>query len=185
MRIGLISDTHGSLKAWNQAMELFQDCQVILHGGDILYHGPRNPLPEGYDPKELANELNNLGKSLFMVGGNCDAEVDNMVLNHPVLTPYFYTSLEGLNILVLHGHKYSQEELFQLGKRYQADMIMVGHTHIPQIKHQDDLILINPGSPSLPKGEDKVPAVGILDTTEKTVEIKDLRNTNTLISSSW
>ena len=174
MKIGLISDTHGSLKAWESSMEIFKECELILHAGDVLYHGPRNPLPVGYDPGELANSLNNFDKTIFIVKGNCDSEVDEMVLNFPLLSPYFYTNLGGLNILLIHGEGYSQDELFELGKTYGTDMLIIGHTHIPVLRQKDNVFLVNPGSPSIPKADDKLPSIGIIDTEERTVQIVSL-----------
>lgn len=169
MKIGVISDTHGSLDAWNKAMEHFAGCQLILHAGDVLYHGPRNPLPQGYDPKELAASINNSPVPVFVVRGNCDAEVEEVMLEIPILSPYFYCSLEGLKILMLHGTNYTEEKLSELGKRYKADLLVFGHIHTPTAKLSENTVLFNPGSPSLSFHTE--PTVGIIDTDEKKAKI--------------
>lgn len=169
MKIGVISDTHGSLDAWNKAMKHFSECQVILHAGDVLYHGPRNPLPQGYDPKELAASINNSSIPVFVVRGNCDAEVEEVMLEVPILSPYFFCSLEGLKILMLHGTNYSQEKLSELGNKYKADIVVFGHIHTPTAILSEKTVLFNPGSPSLSFNTE--PTVGIIDTEEKKAAI--------------
>ncbi|OWZ84403.1 phosphodiesterase [Natranaerobius trueperi] len=171
MKIGLISDTHGSSIAFEKAEAILKNCDVILHGGDILYHGPRNPLPDGYDPQKLSHILNNLEQPIYMVQGNCDSKVDQMVLNKPILSPFFHTNLDNLNILLLHGEDYNEIDLVQLAKDYNVKCVITGHTHIPVIKEVEGILLINPGSPSIPKTEDKVPTIGLIDTEENKVQI--------------
>ncbi|UNC92373.1 phosphodiesterase [Candidatus Contubernalis alkaliaceticus] len=169
MKIGVISDTHGSLDAWNKAMEHFAGCQFILHAGDVLYHGPRNPLPQGYDPKELAAALNNSPIPVFVVRGNCDAEVEEVMLEVPIMSPYFFCSLEGLQILMLHGTNCSEEQLSELGNKYNADILVFGHIHTPTANLSGNTILFNPGSPSISFHTE--PTVGIIDTEEKKARI--------------
>lgn len=88
MKIGVISDTHGDLKAWSKIQEtIFHDCKHIIHAGDILYHGPRNPIVEGYNSSELAKEINKLNIPIHIARGNCDADVDQMVIEKPIMAP--------------------------------------------------------------------------------------------------
>ncbi len=169
MLIGVISDTHGSQKGWIKAMDHFQGCEIIFHAGDVLYHGPRNPLPDGYDPRELANSINNSSLPVFMVRGNCDAEVEEVMLEVPLLSPYFYSYLEGVRVLLLHGTNMQEEELAQLGERYKADLVILGHIHTPVAKKAGKTVLFNPGSPSLSFNTE--PTIGILDTDIKKVKI--------------
>lgn len=166
MNIGVISDTHGSLTAWRQAYEkFFRNVDLIIHCGDVLYHGPRNPLPEGYDPKNLANELNSLKKSIIIVRGNCDAEVDQLVLEYPLESPYAHIITPDFKILAHHGHNWSQET-FPAKVKKLYNIIISGHTHVPQIDIIDQSIYINPGSPALPKDDNQTPTVAIIDKTE-------------------
>jgi putative phosphoesterase len=163
MNIGIISDTHGSLTAWKLAYEkFFEEVELIIHCGDVLYHGPRNPLPDGYDPKSLAKELNSLQKPLIIVRGNCDAEVDQMVLEYPLESPYAHVITPEVKILVHHGHSYSPEKLpFRANNLY--NIIISGHTHVPEIRQDKDLIYLNPGSPALPKNDTGTPTVALID----------------------
>jgi uncharacterized protein len=169
MIIGVISDTHGSLTAWRQAYENFlQDTDFIIHCGDVLYHGPRNPLPEGYDPKSLANDLNSLQKQLFIVRGNCDAEVDQLVLEYPLESPYAHVITPDLKILAHHGHHWSVETI-PVKVKQSYNIIISGHTHVPELKKIDRVIYLNPGSPSLPKNNDQTPTAAIINETELTI----------------
>lgn len=172
MRIGVISDTHGSLIAWQKALKILQDVDLILHAGDVLYHGPRNPLPEGYQPAELAEELKHCPIPLMIVQGNCDCEVDQMVLSIPIQSPYLITDQPVGRILLTHGHRYNEEQVTELSARYKIDIWISGHTHVPVLKKQGDTILLNPGSTSLPKGEELHTGVAIIN-SEK-IELIDL-----------
>ncbi len=170
MKIGVISDTHGSLEAWDKAINHFKECDLIMHAGDVLYHGPRNPLPPGYDPKKLAESINNSPIPVFIVRGNCDAEVEEVMLELPILSPYFFTFIDGFKILMLHGTNYIEEEkLAEVGAKYRADLVVFGHIHTPVIKKMDNTVIFNPGSPSLPFTTEAT--VGILDTEVRKIEI--------------
>lgn len=158
MRLGLISDTHGSLMGWKKAQEMFAGVDAILHAGDILYHGPKNPLPEGYDPGGLAKTLNGLEEPLLVARGNCDSQVDAMVLSSPVLSPYLFCVLEGYRIMIQHGHVLAEEDLPALMQRYHLQLLLIGHTHIPVIQRVGPGLVVNPGSPALGKGEQQMTA---------------------------
>lgn len=163
MKIGIVSDTHGDWLTWQQITnDFFQDVELILHSGDVLYHGPRNPLPPGYDPKALANAINNSPVPILIVRGNCDAEVDQMVLNVPIASPYLFTVLDGMRILILHGHNQQEEELTQMAKKWKIDLCITGHTHIAKLDRREGTVFFNPGSCSLPKGPG-IPSIGILE----------------------
>ncbi|HHW29057.1 MAG TPA: phosphodiesterase, partial [Syntrophomonadaceae bacterium] len=97
MRIGIISDTHGSLSSWQKVMStLFRDVDLIIHAGDLLYHGPRNPLPDNYQPRGVAEAVNSLTVPFVIAQGNCDAEVDQMMINWPLQAPYAFLQIENL-----------------------------------------------------------------------------------------
>ncbi len=172
MKIGVLSDTHGSTESLTKAQEIFNDCGVIFHAGDVLYHGPRNPLPAGYDPQQLSEQINNLAAPIFIARGNCDAEVDELVLQAPLLTPYFYSYMEGLKILLLHGTGYNESNLVELGLKYGVNVVIFGHTHIPVLKEESGVVLLNPGSPALPKSSSAT--VGLIDTNANKAGIMDL-----------
>jgi phosphoesterase, MJ0936 family len=163
MIIGVISDTHGSLTAWREAYQKFlQNTNLIIHCGDVLYHGPRNPLPAGYDPKNLAAELNSLSKPLYIVQGNCDAQVDQLVLEYPLESPFAHILTPEIKILAHHGHHWSPETTpAKISGLY--DIIISGHTHLPEIRQIGRTIFLNPGSPALPKDEADTPTIALID----------------------
>ena len=140
MKFLVLTDIHGSIKYLKLAMEKFAKlkCERILLLGDILYHGPRNDLPEEYQPKEVINLLNSYKDKILCVKGNCDAEVDEMVLEFP-LYPIVMLNIGGVKLELIHGHNLDECE----GEGY----ILHGHTHIN--KYEDGII--NIGSLSIPK----------------------------------
>lgn len=150
MKIGVISDTHGDLRAWQRALSLMSGAELIIHAGDVLYHGPRNPIPEGYDPAGLALSLNQVG-SLIIVRGNCDADVDQLVIDVPIMSPYAFIFVEGLRIIVHHGVEWEQKSKEDLARRYKANLLISGHTHRGSLDATHNAVFLNPGSPSLPK----------------------------------
>ncbi len=171
MKIGIMSDTHGSLIYFEKALDTLKDCDYILHGGDVLYHGPRNPLPIGYDPKKLAEKINTFNNIIFTCG-NCDSDVDQMVIDHPLQTPYVFTQLGDFKIFLCHGYKKSKEEFIQMAKNYKAHLFVFGHTHIKELYTDEDLIVLNPGSTSLPK--DETHSVGIIE--KSCIKLIDINN---------
>lgn len=150
MKLVFISDIHGSYKYAKKAVEIFNNEQasnlVIL--GDILYHGPRNPLPDEYNPQGVAELLNEINEKIIAVRGNCDSEVDQMVLDFPCMADYSILFWEGKRIFITHGHLYNKENIPKLAK---GDVIIHGHTHIWEDITQDEIQIINPGSISYPK----------------------------------
>ena len=150
MRLMIASDIHGSAKWCEQLLEAWQrekpDRLVLL--GDLLYHGPRNDLPEGYVPKEVIAMLNDIAPHLLCVRGNCEAEVDQMVLSFPVMADYCVLLVDGHSIYVTHGHAYNEDNPPPLQP---GDILLCGHTHIPCCHRHEDFIYVNPGSVSIPK----------------------------------
>jgi len=150
VKLFFISDIHGSLYYLKKALELYRaeqpDALVIL--GDELYHGPRNPLPRGYDPKEVAALLNSLSDKILAVRGNCDSEVDQMVLDFPIMADYTIYHTGSRKLFLTHGHIFGEGKLPALNA---GDVFFYGHTHIPVAKKKGDIYIINPGSVSLPK----------------------------------
>lgn len=150
MKLMLISDIHGSSAWLDRAMAKAAEEQPdqIIMLGDFLYHGPRNPLPDGYDPKQVAATLNEHKHNLIAVRGNCDAEVDQMLLEFPMMADYAMLYFEGRRIYVTHGHGYSIEQLPPLAP---GDVFIQGHTHVPVADIKDGIYVLNPGSIALPK----------------------------------
>ena len=151
MKLMIASDLHGSAYYCRQLIELFQTQQAdrLLLLGDILYHGPRNDLPRDYAPKEVLAMLNGMKDRIFCVRGNCDTEVDQMVLEFPILADYCILPVEDRLIYATHGHNYHRKALPPLQP---GDILLHGHTHIPAWEPfgQNNLYL-NPGSVSIPK----------------------------------
>jgi putative phosphoesterase len=183
MRIGIISDTHGSLPAWEKAIAaVFQGSDLIIHAGDLLYHGPRNPLPQGYAPRELAAAINKAPLPVVIARGNCDADVDQVMLSWPLQAPYAFLQIEGLRILVNHGHGMESSAIQAQAHRFQVELFIYGHTHIPELRVENGIVYLNPGSPSLPKGENKRPTVALLE--NGLVSLIDLHTGESMLSVS-
>ena len=173
MKYLVISDIHGAAEGIRSALEAisYHGCDAILCLGDVLYHGPRNELPADYAPKEVIARLNPLHEKITAVRGNCDAEVDQMVLDFPVTADYNILYLGGRKVFMSHGHIYGPEHL----PRLQAgDVFLSGHTHIPTCEISEGIYLLNPGSCALPKGTHPR-SYGILDEHGFTVYSLDLR----------
>ncbi|MCF0248020.1 MAG: phosphodiesterase [Synergistes sp.] len=154
-KIGVVSDTHGSFPAWRRALALFgPDVRTILHAGDILYHGPRNTIPGGYTPADLADAINNFvrdGGRLLIADGNCDAPVDRMVLE-PQTSMYVSLVWRGKKIIMMHGDNFPL--LRQMAFDNKVDLAISGHTHVASVVRENGVIFLNPGSTTIPKGRD-------------------------------
>lgn len=150
MKLMIASDIHGSAVFCRQLLEAFdrEHPWRLLLLGDILYHGPRNDLPEGYAPKEVIAMLNPLAPSLLCVRGNCDTEVDQMVLSFPILSDSCLVSLDGATLFATHGHHFGPEQLPPLAA---GDILVSGHTHVPLCQRVENVLCLNPGSVSIPK----------------------------------
>lgn len=151
MRLIFASDIHGSLPAAERVLERFAQsgAQWLIILGDVLNHGPRNALPEGYAPAEVAGKLNGVAARIIAVRGNCDSEVDQMLLDFPITAPWQQVLTERCRLFLTHGHLYSPEKLPSLCA---GDVLVYGHTHIPVAEKRGDIFLFNPGSVSIPKG---------------------------------
>lgn len=185
--IGITSDIHGSKKAWDVVFcsSRFINTELWIISGDILYHGPKNPIPDGYSPKELAEAINGYEKPLIIVKGNCDSEVDQSLLKVPIFSPYGVLFIDGLKILIHHGDKDLNNWIFSIEDNYRFNVVISGHTHIPLLKKQDGIVFINPGSPSIPLGETKEKTIALLDTIKKSVELINLDTGETVDSISF
>ena len=146
MKLLIASDIHGSAEYCRQLIKALEreNAAKMLLLGDILYHGPRNNLPTEYAPKEVAAMLNAIKEKLLCVRGNCDTEVDQMMLEFPVLSDSALICWDGLTIYATHGH----HEFPALQK---GEVVVSGHTHIPADYVEEGVRYINPGSVSIPK----------------------------------
>lgn len=150
-KIMIASDIHGDAKTTELLLERYREsgAEKLVILGDILYHGPRNDLPEGYAPKKVIELLNAYKNDILAVRGNCDTEVDQMVLTFPVLADYAYLTFDGLRIFATHGHNYNTEKRPPLKA---GDILIHGHTHVLKIEEfGEGNLYINPGSVTLPK----------------------------------
>lgn len=149
LKLLIASDLHGSAYWTRRLVERFQEecfCKLVLLG-DILYHGPRNDLPRDYNPKQVIEMLSPLASKIICVKGNCEAEVDQMVLPFDVSSEYA-TIFDGEADLVMHlhhGHNHQPPAA-------RGDAVIAGHTHVPVLEIVDGIIHLNPGSVSIPKG---------------------------------
>lgn len=154
MKYMVASDIHGSAYYCRKLIEAYNnenpDKLVLL--GDILYHGPRNDLPKEYNPKKVITMLNNIKHNIVCVRGNCDAEVDQMVLDFPIMADYNILSVEDRTIYATHGHIYNKNSLPPMNN---DDILLHGHTHVPVCENINDgnMMYMNPGSVSIPKEE--------------------------------
>ena len=146
----IASDIHGSAYYCRKMLDAFarEQADRLLLLGDFLYHGPRNDLPKDYNPKEVIAMLNPLKQSLLCVRGNCDTEVDQMVLEFPILSDYCLLEVNGKTIFATHGHIYNPDHLPPLRD---GDILLNGHTHIPANQDMGTYTYVNPGSVSIPK----------------------------------
>lgn len=151
MKWMIASDIHGSALFCRRMLDRFaaEGAQRLVLLGDLLYHGPRNDLPEGYAPKEVIGMLNPLRDKLFCVRGNCDAEVDQMVLQFPIQADYALFPVGSRLCYATHGHIHGEDNPPPL---CDGDILLCGHTHLPKREIHPGFVYLNPGSVSLPKG---------------------------------
>lgn len=146
----IASDIHGSAYWCRRLLEKYaqEKADRLILLGDVLYHGPRNDLPDEYAPKKVIEMLNGMSDSILCVRGNCDTEVDQMVLNFPVLADYALLDLGERMIYMTHGHVYNENNLPPLRE---GDILLHGHTHVSKCVDHGNYVYMNPGSVSIPK----------------------------------
>ncbi len=146
----IASDIHGSGQYCKALLDVYKkekaDRMLLL--GDILYHGPRNDLPNGYAPKAVITLLNEYRNDILCVRGNCDTEVDQMVLDFPIMADYAILDVGKRMVFATHGHRWNEENLPAL---HNGDILLHGHTHIPKCTEHKNYIYMNPGSITIPK----------------------------------
>lgn len=190
MKYLLLSDIHGSLSRLRTVLDIYRKerCDMLLLLGDALNYGPRNGLPDGLDARGVADTLNELADEIIAVRGNCDSEVDQMLLRFPIMSSYALLVDEGRKILLTHGHIYNKENL----PPGSFDAVVYGHTHLWELSRlslsssKDDgandsrnaiavkpPVVCNTGSITFPKGG-RVPTFGVMD--NGTITIRTLDN---------
>jgi len=178
MKVLFASDIHGSYYYANLLVEKFKkgnfDKLVLL--GDILYHGPRNDLPRDYAPKKVIPLLNDIKDSILAVQGNCDAEVDQMVLNFPINREGFI-EVNGHTFYLTHGHHHNPNEPLNVD----SGVVLYGHTHVIKDTLVGNVHYINPGSTSIPK-EIMIHSYGVIDNDD--VIIYDLETDEEVLKVS-
>ncbi|MBM6991913.1 MAG: phosphodiesterase [Prevotella sp.] len=161
MKYLLVSDIHGSLPRLLRALDFYREqrCDMLLLLGDIINYGPRNGVPEGLDAQGIVAALNPLADDIVAVRGNCDSEVDQMLLDFPILNDYTLLVDEGRRILLTHGHVYHKDHL----PRGHYDAVITGHTHLWELTClPDGPLCCNTGSVTFPKGGNP-PTLGIME----------------------
>lgn len=150
MKLFIMSDIHGSAFYLKKAMERFsvENADYILILGDILYHGARNDLPKEYNPKEIIEILNANSEKIMAVRGNCESEVDQMVLKFPITADYSNMLWGDRRLFITHGHIYNEKNGVNLPEN---SCFISGHTHIIRAEKVDGIHYLNPGSISIPK----------------------------------
>jgi len=173
MKLLFLSDLHGSYDRAKTVLDKVEALQpdFIVLLGDLLYHGPRNPIPEGHDAKATTALLNDYKESIIAVRGNCDAEVDQMVLDFPMMADYAWIVDGNRRIYLTHGHLWNPEHLPALRE---GDTFVYGHVHRPKAYTNEDGINIwNPGSCSIPKQSDRPTYATYEDGTFRVFELDD------------
>ncbi len=150
MKLMIASDIHGSARWCRAMLDAYraEGADRLLLLGDLLYHGPRNDLPDEYAPKRVIAMLNEVRDELLCVRGNCEAEVDQMVLSFPVMADYCALMWDGHVIYATHGHVHGEDNPPPMGGH---GVLLCGHTHIPCCHRHETFTYLNPGSVSIPK----------------------------------
>ena len=151
MKLMFASDIHGNALKTKELLEVYEreNAQKLMLLGDLLYFGPRNSLTEGYDPQSVIRLLNENKENLLCVRGNCDAEVDQMVLDFPIMAEYAYLCVDGYTMFLTHGHKINMDNATMLKS---GEILIHGHTHVQCIESfGEGNLYINPGSTTYPK----------------------------------
>lgn len=174
MKIGIISDTHGHEMAWAKAYDKhFHDADLILHAGDVLYHGPRNPMKADYNPAGLVERINHSDVPVVIARGNCDSSVDASCLETPILAPYAYVVWEGRRIIITHGDAVMTDaEKDAMAAHLKADVFISGHVHVTVLEQRGNTVFVNPGSAALSKRPDGRNTIAVWQ--DETIRIYDI-----------
>ena len=176
MRLLFASDIHGSEYYTKMLLERYETlkCDKLFLLGDVLYHGPRNDLPEGYNPKGVISLLNAVSNEILCVRGNCEAEVDQMVLKFSCMSESMIFFERNRMLFITHGHKFNTKNPPLLKK---GDVLIHGHTHVQTVEQFGDNLYINPGSVSIPK-ENNPPSFMVYENGKFTIYDFDMNILN-------
>ncbi len=150
MKYLLVSDIHGCKTTLEKVLSFYDTlhCNMLCVLGDILNYGPRNSIPKGIDPKGIAELLNKQNNNIIAIRGNCDSEVDQMLLDFPILSTYIILVDEGKKLFLTHGHIYNKDNM----PKGKFDAIIYGHTHLWELTNKNNTLICNTGSITFPKG---------------------------------
>lgn len=170
MKLFILSDIHGFSRALKKALLAFEmeKCSMILLLGDALYHGPRNAIDDDYNASDTIEQLNRVSDKILAVRGNCDSEVDQMVLDFSNMSDYHIVLDGERKIFLTHGHIFNKSVMPPLNE---GDIFASGHTHVAKIEESKGIIHFNPGSISLPR-QNTPPSYGLYD--GKSLSVKSL-----------
>jgi len=149
MKYLIVSDIHGSITQLEKVITFFkkEKCDMMLILGDIINYGPRNGVPEGLDGQAIANALNEMSDKIIAVRGNCDSEVDQMLLDFPMMSDYTMVVDNGVRLFLTHGHRYNEDNI----PTKSCDIFLYGHTHRQKLERQGNVVVCNTGSITFPK----------------------------------
>ncbi len=186
MKIGLISDTHGSARSFERVLDgPFADVELILHAGDVLHRGgAQDAVWSGYREGGLAERIRGLEIPLIIARGNCDSEGDEAILNTPVMSPYALVYVDAIKILVLHGNGKKEADLEMLLARFRLNLLVHGHSHIARIRAVGGSLIVNPGTPAIPNPSSPFKkTVAVLDTALRSVVVEDIATRERVLES--
>jgi putative phosphoesterase len=171
MKFFIASDLHGAAARTEKILSAFEaeKADILLLCGDYLNHGPRNGLPEDYAPQEAALLLNRCALKIIGVRGNCDSEVDQMLLDFPMMADYAVVFAGGRRCFLTHGHAFSPEA--PAVRLPGGSLFISGHTHVSVLEYREEILFLNPGSPVFPKAESKA---GYAVLTENSAALKTM-----------
>lgn len=171
MKYLIVSDIHGALPTLEMVLDFYrkEKCDMLCILGDILNYGPRNRIPEGIDAKGIAERLNSMADEIIAVRGNCDAEVDQMLLDFPIMADYALLVDEGKKLFFTHGHIYNENNM----PPCRHDVFVYGHTHLWKLcRDNGGQVICNTGSVTFPK-EDREPTFALYDDGEMSIRRLD------------
>lgn len=160
MKYMFLSDIHGSIGSLRRALDFYTDarCDMLLLLGDIINYGPRNRIPDDIDPAAVAARLNSMRDDIVAVRGNCDSEVDQMLLKFPIMADYAVVTDGGRRIFITHGHIYNEDNMPVL----RNGVFVYGHTHLWKLARREGCVVCNTGSVTFPK-EGREPTFALYD----------------------
>lgn len=185
MKLFVISDIHGYPAALKKALTAFDTsgADALLIAGDYMYHGPRNGVHEGYDGPATAELLNRYKDRIIGIRGNCDSEVDQLLLGFPMLAPYTRQMFEdGTSLFMHHGHALSEEQIASWCEK--GSIVISGHTHVAVLDQRNERVFLNPGSVSLPKGDSKA-GYAVIDTDARCISLCELETGNAYMTMNY